>query len=194
MKNGARNFLALLGKLRELPARQRKLFNAIAPLTIARKYTMAVIFVAGATALHWLLERVVGVGYAYILHYPAVMLAALIGGLLPGMLATALSGIAVAWFFLTPRGSFSVTYFRMLSLWEYSASMASSSASSHTAFEKPPWRPGRKARRSFASVSSWRRSGLSNGISKQAQNDGAPCWRRCTDFHLEVSRASMMRG
>ena len=47
-------------------------------------------------------------GFAFITFYPAVMLAALYGGLRAGMLATLLSAAAADYFWMEPAGSFRI--------------------------------------------------------------------------------------
>ncbi|MGD0229945.1 MAG: PAS domain S-box protein, partial [Syntrophorhabdales bacterium] len=68
-------------------------------------YSLTVLLVAAATALRW------GLGYAFgpippfLTFFPALMLAALIWGLGPGLAATALGGLAADYCFIPPIGS-----------------------------------------------------------------------------------------
>ena len=79
------------------PARKSQ---AAPPLLIS--YGLTVLLVAAATAIRW------GLGYAFgplptfLTFYPALMLAALIGGLGPGLAATGLGGLAALYFFIPP--------------------------------------------------------------------------------------------
>ncbi|MGD0231863.1 MAG: PAS domain S-box protein, partial [Syntrophorhabdales bacterium] len=74
-------------------------------------YGLTVLLVAAATAVRW------GLGYAFgpmppfLTFYPALMLAALIGGLGPGLVATGLGGLAANYFFIPPIGSLRITNF-----------------------------------------------------------------------------------
>ncbi len=69
------------------------------------RYGMAVVAVAAATLVRYGLEAVAGdLGAAFITYYPAVLLIAVITGGGPGILATALSALAVASLFMPPPG------------------------------------------------------------------------------------------
>jgi PAS domain S-box-containing protein len=63
---------------------------------------LAVLLVGVATAFRAAFLRDLGAEHVFLTFYPAVMLAALLGGLRAGLLATLLSGIAVDWFWITP--------------------------------------------------------------------------------------------
>lgn len=65
------------------------------------RYGAAVLAVAVLALLRWLLDPLLGPGVPFILFFPAVMLGGWIGGLGPGLLATALSAI-VAWYLFVP--------------------------------------------------------------------------------------------
>jgi PAS domain S-box-containing protein len=72
-------------------------------------YTGAVAAAALGTAIRWVLGLLVGPGLPpFITYYPLVVLAALYGGVGPGLVATALAALAVTYFFLPPIGSFAV--------------------------------------------------------------------------------------
>ena len=73
------------------------------------RYYLAVGAVAVALAVNRLATAGAGPGLpAYITFYPAVMLAALLGGLGPGLAATALTDLAVAYWILPPAGQFAI--------------------------------------------------------------------------------------
>ncbi len=66
-------------------------------------YTVALALVAVAIAMRWLVAEETGPGIPFITFYPAIILAALIGGLGPGIVATVLSTVA-AWSLFIPSG------------------------------------------------------------------------------------------
>lgn len=69
-------------------------------------YLASVAGVAIAALIRWYLGQFFGENLPpYMTFYPTVMLSALAGGFLPGLLATALSAFAVAHLFLPPEGS-----------------------------------------------------------------------------------------
>jgi len=69
------------------------------------RYGGSVTLVAAAVILRELLEGSLGSsGPTYVVFYPVTILAAVLGGLGPGILATLLSAVAVAYFFLDPSG------------------------------------------------------------------------------------------
>jgi PAS domain S-box-containing protein len=93
--------------IKEIASKQSRLLDRLstnARVTFVQKYMLTILFVALAAQLQWLLQTFGG-SYAYILFYPAVMLAALIGGIGPGLLATVLSALSADYFFLQPRTS-----------------------------------------------------------------------------------------
>ena len=65
---------------------------------------MAVVFIA--TMLRYIPGIVLPERLTYLTYYPAIMIAALVGGLGPGILATLLSDLCVDYFFLEPKGQF----------------------------------------------------------------------------------------
>ncbi|MHB9026346.1 MAG: PAS domain-containing protein [Armatimonadota bacterium] len=69
-------------------------------------YAVALIAPLVATAARLAFLPALGAHAPYILFYPAVMLAALYGGLGPGLLATALSALLADYFWLPPSGRF----------------------------------------------------------------------------------------
>jgi PAS domain S-box-containing protein len=69
------------------------------------RYGLAFVAVAATFGLRVVLTTWVGPGLpTYITFYPAVMVAALLGGFGPGLLATALAGLLVAYWILPPEG------------------------------------------------------------------------------------------
>ena len=74
-----------------------------------RRYSLALAVVAVAMGLRLALTAWVGPGLpTYITFYPAVMVVALLAGLGPGIAATALAGIVVAYWILPPVGQFAI--------------------------------------------------------------------------------------
>jgi PAS domain S-box-containing protein len=71
------------------------------------RYAIAFVAIAAALLLRWGLTAFAGEGLpTFITFYPAVMLVALLGGLGPGLLATALTVVAVDFFLSTPGSLF----------------------------------------------------------------------------------------
>ena len=68
------------------------------------RYGGAVLLVAVAAVLCDVLRASLGEAPSFVVFYPATLLAAMLGGLGPGILSTALSAGAVAYFFLDPPG------------------------------------------------------------------------------------------
>lgn len=100
-KNARNISLAELGKTWQeqfRPARQWR-----QPFRLMLRYGLAVALTAAAMGLHLALEAGVGHGLpTYITFFPAVMAAALLGGLGPGVTATFLAGVAADYWLLTP--------------------------------------------------------------------------------------------
>lgn len=71
---------------------------------------MAVVIVASATTVRLAFLGELGTRAPYITFYPAVMLAALYGGMRSGLLATLLSAAMADYFWIEPVGSFSIKY------------------------------------------------------------------------------------
>jgi PAS domain S-box-containing protein len=83
-----------------------------APFRLAQRlgpYGVAVGFVALAIFLQRGLAPIWAEDLPALLFYPAVVLSAGYGGLGPGLLATALSGLAISYYWLPPRYSFAVS-------------------------------------------------------------------------------------
>lgn len=79
------------------------------PLGWVARYCLAVVALAAAWGLRLALEAWVGPGLpTYVTFYPAVMAVALLAGFRPGLLATALAGLAVAYWILPPTGRFAI--------------------------------------------------------------------------------------
>jgi PAS domain S-box-containing protein len=72
------------------------------------RYGLAIALIAFAAALRVGLNPVWGVGLPYITFYPAVMLAAWLGGLGPGLLATAFSALLADYFWIPPALTFAI--------------------------------------------------------------------------------------
>ena len=72
------------------------------------QYAMAVVLVAAATLVRYWLVGYVPAGVVFVTYFPAVMVAALVGGLGPGILATLLSAACVNYFFFSPVGVFTI--------------------------------------------------------------------------------------
>jgi PAS domain S-box-containing protein len=68
------------------------------------QYAVAIAIVLAATALRLAFQQVLGMRVLFVTFYPAVMLAALYGGLRSGLLATALSVLVVDYFWIGPPG------------------------------------------------------------------------------------------
>src|SRR5512143_973537 len=68
------------------------------------KYAAAVLLVVTATAVRLLFMMHVGPHVPYVTFFPAVMIAALIGGVFPGLFATFLSVLIAAFFWIEPEG------------------------------------------------------------------------------------------
>jgi PAS domain S-box-containing protein len=74
------------------------------------RLAITVLAVAAAFLLRLFVDRYVGVGSApFVTFYPAVMVAALLAGFWPGLLATALSALLVDYWIIPPHGSFAIT-------------------------------------------------------------------------------------
>jgi two-component system cell cycle sensor histidine kinase/response regulator CckA len=72
------------------------------------RYSVAALAVIAATAVRIALESPLGVYSLYLPFALAVMVAARVGGRGPGLAATVLSALIVAWLFLEPRHSFDI--------------------------------------------------------------------------------------
>ena len=72
-------------------------------------YGLTVLLVAVAAAIRWGLGHMFGPMAPFLTFYPALMLAALIGGLGPGLAATVLGALAADYLFIPPIGSLTIT-------------------------------------------------------------------------------------
>jgi PAS domain S-box-containing protein len=72
------------------------------------RYGIAVAIIAVATALRVVLSPIWGVGLPYITFYPAVMASAWLGGLGPGLVATALGALIADYLWISPSFSFAI--------------------------------------------------------------------------------------
>jgi PAS domain S-box-containing protein len=70
------------------------------------RHGLAVLLVFLATVLRYFPDGFLPEGLTYMTYSPAVMTAAIVGGLGPGILATLLSDVCVDYFFLPPQGQF----------------------------------------------------------------------------------------
>ncbi|MGH9641850.1 MAG: PocR ligand-binding domain-containing protein, partial [Terriglobales bacterium] len=70
------------------------------------RYGLAALMVFAATVLRYLPDAILPKGLTFITYYPATMIAALVGGWGPGILATLLSAICADYLFLQPTGQF----------------------------------------------------------------------------------------
>jgi len=87
------------------PERHAIVYQMSGPWNQAMRYLLAVGSVALGMGLRMALERWVGPGLpTYITFYPAVMVAALLGGLGPGLTTTALAALTTGWWILPPEG------------------------------------------------------------------------------------------
>jgi len=70
-----------------------------------KRYAAAVALVVAAAAVRLLFLQVLGTRATWIMFYPAIVLAAVYGGLGPGLLATAVAALLGDYFWIEPRGS-----------------------------------------------------------------------------------------
>src|SRR3954453_16317365 len=73
-------------------------------------YSVAVLAVPLALFLRWPLWTVMGNRAPFMIFFPVVMLAATWGGFGPGIFATGIASLAVAYFLLDPTFSFTVAH------------------------------------------------------------------------------------
>src|SRR5439155_21420719 len=71
-------------------------------------YSVAVLAPAISLLIRWPLQPVLGDAVPHMAFFPAVMVAAYLGGFWPGLLATLLSAAAAAYFLIEPRYSFAI--------------------------------------------------------------------------------------
>lgn len=74
-----------------------------------RRYSVAVLLVAVSLGLRLVLQQWLGDNVPFLTFFPAIMLAAWLGGLGPGLVAVALSAGAAVHSFMPPAGSFTLT-------------------------------------------------------------------------------------
>ncbi len=86
------------------PMARRWFFRSLTDSDRPLRYGGAVLLAAAAVVLNAALHRSLGGGSIYVVFYPVTLLAAMLGGLKPGILATLLSAAAAAYFFLDPPG------------------------------------------------------------------------------------------
>src|SRR5207237_3310301 len=79
-------------------------------------YCVAVLATAGSLLVRWPLWPVLGDAVPHMTFFPAVMIAAYVGGFWPGMLATILSAIAANYFLTEQLHSFHATINDMAAL------------------------------------------------------------------------------
>jgi PAS domain S-box-containing protein len=79
------------------------------PSSLLARYSTAIGLVGVFLAIRLALGGLLGQSVPYLQFFPAVMLAAWLGGLGPGLLATALAGLLSAYFFLEPVNSFAIS-------------------------------------------------------------------------------------
>jgi PAS domain S-box-containing protein len=72
------------------------------------RYGVAVLAVGVTFAIKLLLDPVIAQDIPFLLVFGVIMVSAWYGGLGPGLLATAAAGLATDYFFLSPKGSFSL--------------------------------------------------------------------------------------
>src|SRR5713101_4189032 len=72
------------------------------------RYSLAVLIAAIATLLHHWFDAILGPRVPFITFYFANTLSGWLLGFGPSLLTTAAGGLAGAWFFMTPRGSFAL--------------------------------------------------------------------------------------
>lgn len=80
------------------------------PRSSLLRYGAAIVLVGIASALKLLGHRVIGTDAPFVLYLGAITLAAFYGGLGPGLLATVLSALLAAFFFLKPSFSFTLDW------------------------------------------------------------------------------------
>lgn len=97
--------------LRERLGAQRLLSkSAIFRANLALGYSFSLFAFAIALALRFLLDDTLPPGFPFLTFFPAVIISAFIAGTRPGLLCTALSFVAVWYWFLESPGSFAITY------------------------------------------------------------------------------------
>ncbi|MFZ0734003.1 MAG: DUF4118 domain-containing protein, partial [Candidatus Sulfotelmatobacter sp.] len=75
----------------------------------SQNYLLAFVAVTVAALIRYLLDAPFGFANPFVLFYPVITMAALLGGFGPGLFATALSAATCAFMFLEPWHSFRIT-------------------------------------------------------------------------------------
>jgi K+-sensing histidine kinase KdpD len=86
----------------------RALSTRILKLPALARYGFAVIAGVAAVVLRLALDPIWGVQLPFITLFPAIMLSAWLGGLGPGLLTTAITGLAAEYYWIEPAHSFAV--------------------------------------------------------------------------------------
>src|SRR5207244_2001414 len=79
-------------------------------------YGLAFVLIALATFIRWLVGEYVGAQVPFITFYPAIIIATIVGGLWPGIVATILSSLAAWYLFLTPVYSWTLEQRELIQL------------------------------------------------------------------------------
>jgi PAS domain S-box-containing protein len=82
---------------------------SIANRSRVSRYTFTILAVTLATFLRFVLTPLLDLEVPFILYFPTVVLCAWFGGLGPGLLSTALGGLAALYFFLQPQYSLTIS-------------------------------------------------------------------------------------
>jgi two-component sensor histidine kinase len=83
---------------------------------VVARYGLAVALTAFAVLLRFGLDAVFPPGFPYVTFFPAIVVAVYLGGLGPGILCAALSGIAAWYFFIPPAFGFSFDFTVLVAL------------------------------------------------------------------------------
>ena len=85
----------------------------------AETYAAATIFVVMATLMHWVLGLISDDILPFTTYYPAVLFAALVGGMGPAIFAAIAGGLIGWWAFMTPHFIFALTLGQQINLVTY---------------------------------------------------------------------------
>jgi K+-sensing histidine kinase KdpD len=86
----------------------RVLWTRILKLPGLSRYGLAVVAGAATVVLRLALDPIWGVQLPFITLFPAIILSAWLGGLEPGLLTTAITGLAAKYYWIEPAHSFAV--------------------------------------------------------------------------------------
>jgi K+-sensing histidine kinase KdpD len=86
----------------------RVLWTRILKLPGLARYGLAVVAGAATVVLRLALDPIWGVQLPFITLFPAIILSAWLGGLEPGLLTTAITGLAAKYYWIEPAHSFAV--------------------------------------------------------------------------------------